>query len=235
MYLQDSVILAKAKLEELMYNNIYADLMVLVKSSILNKSATDMNRHYVELLEFLKLLMAKSSVLIDCETVVFVSEPCLYSNSDKLNHRVKKYYGPVRKEWYKPCLTYESMLLPMVAAAGEAMSYKLQSYMEDYLPGGRYYENANSGTQSVLSEIRPHNDRTESIFGCNDWLCNVLPNMAQATRSVMIEFSYNKTIKWLKMKGEEQKASLTSLVQARSKVIQEEAKQEASCILEKKL
>ena len=37
------------------------------------------------------------------------------------------------------------------------------------------------------------------------------------------------------MRGEEQKASLISLAQARRKVIQEEAKQEASCILEKKL
>lgn len=30
--LQDSVILAKAELEGLMYDNVYADLMILVKS-----------------------------------------------------------------------------------------------------------------------------------------------------------------------------------------------------------
>ena len=75
---------------------------------------------------------------------------------------------------------------------------------------------------------------TESVFGCNDWLSSyrAFPNMAQATRSVMVEFAYNKTTKWLKLKGEEYKAALITISQAKRREIQREQKQQADVILE---
>lgn len=129
-----------------------------------------MRKHYEELLHFFRVLTVKPSVLVDHQTVVFVSEPCLYSNSssDKLNHRLKKDYIPVRNELYKPHKQVDDILFPMIAAAGKAMGIKLEMYMKDYLPGGRYHENANAETQSILSELKPNNDMTESVFGCND-------------------------------------------------------------------
>ena len=60
-------------------------------------------------------------------------------------------------------------------------------------------------TQAILSKLQPHNDKTESVFGAIDWLHRILPNMAQETRSALIELSYNSTMEWLKSQGEEQK------------------------------
>ena len=78
---------------------------------------------------------------------------------------------------------------------------------------------------------------TESVFGCNDWLSSyrAFPNMAQATRSVMVEFAYNKTMKWLKLKGEEHKAALVTISQAKRREIQRERKQKAAVITENKV
>ena len=84
------------------------------------------------------------------------------------------------------------------------MADKLKSYNEDHLLEGRYWD-PSLETQEILSKLKPHNDRTESAFRVNDWLNRILPNMTQATRSVMIEFSANKTMQWLIDQGEEQK------------------------------
>ena len=65
---------------------------------------------------------------------------------------------------------------------------KLKSYKKDHLPGGKYF-NPDSKTMSILSSLQPHNDMVESVFGSNDWLSFAIPNMAQATRTVLIEFS----------------------------------------------
>ncbi len=93
----------------------------------------------------------------------------------------------------------------------------------------------NIGTQAILSQLKPHNDHTESLFGANDWLDRILPNMAQATKSAMIEFTYNKTLEWLKCQGKEQKRTMIEMAQKRRMIIGEEAKQEASQLMAKKV
>ena len=98
------------------------------------------------------------------------------------------------------------------------MHSKLQQYMKDYLPGGRYH-NPNPSVRSVLSKLQPHNNRSESVFGCNDWLSKILPNMAQSTHSTMIEFSLNNTMKWLKEQGETQKQALLTLAQEKRRAV----------------
>lgn len=40
----------------------------------------------------------------------------------------------------------------------------------------------------------------------------LIPNMAQATRSVLTEYSYN-TVRWLKSQGQQQKKCLISLAE----------------------
>ena len=52
----------------------------------------------------------------------------------------------------------DDILLLMVAAAGQAMGSKLEMYIKDYLPGGHYHQNANAETQSILAELKPHNE-----------------------------------------------------------------------------
>ena len=86
--LEDPLLVTNLHLEGLLFDRIYADLMMLVKSADLCKSALDMNVHYFELLEFFQSLMIKPSILLDPEILVFKSEPRIYSDSNKLNHRL---------------------------------------------------------------------------------------------------------------------------------------------------
>ena len=180
--LQDPLLLSNLQLEGLLFDKVYADLMMLVKSTDLCKSALDMNVHYFELLEFFQNLMVKPSILLDPEILVFKSEPQIYSDCLKLNHRLASSYLPVRVELHQN--ENQSLLLSMVVEASKAMSLKLQTYKEESLPGGQYFE-PNPEVKSILSELQPHNDKTESVFGANDWLNTILPNISQSTRSCM--------------------------------------------------
>ena len=114
------------------------------------------------------------------------------------------------------------------------MHSKLQQYMKDYLPGGRYH-NPDPSLHSVLSKLQPYNDRSESVFGCNDWLSKILPNMAQSTRSTMIESSLNNTMKWLKEQGEKQKQALVTLAQEQRRTVMHEFREDSKYIFERKL
>lgn len=74
-----------------------------------------------------------------------------------------------------------------------------------------------------------------SVFGTNDWLHRILPNMAQETRSAMIEFSYNSTMEWLKNQGEEQKCTLITLAQKCRHLVTEQSRNDAKQLLVKKM
>lgn len=222
--LHDPILLANLRLEGLIFDKVYADLMMLVKSTVLNKSTLDMNTHYKELLKFLENVITNPSALLDSETQVFKSEPLLYSKSKKLNHRLIENYGPVRNELQQTQDSDQFLLFPMVIAASKAMHSKLKTYKEDHLPRGRYYD-PDPHVRSVLSTLQPHNDRTESVFGANDWLNRILPNMYQSTRSSLLEFSYNNTMEWLKAQGEEQKKILIALAQQRRKQVLSETRE----------
>jgi len=128
----------------------------------------------------------------------------------------------------------ETLLSSLVHGASKAMSKKLKSYKKDHLPGGHYYD-PDLETQTILSKLQPHNDKTESVFGTNDWLHQILPNMAQETRSAMTEFSYNSTMEWLKNQGEEQKCTLIALAQKRRDLVIEQSRNDAKQLLEKKM
>ena len=116
----------------------------------------------------------------------------------------------------------------------KSTSAKLRAYYKDYLPGGLYHD-PDIGIQTVMSELKPHNDYAESLFGINDWLDRILPNMTQATKSAMIEFSYNKTMEWLKCQGGEQKEAMIVLARKRRRLVAEQHKQEATELMTKKM
>ena len=230
--LQDLLLITKTHMEGLMFDRVYADLMMLVKSKELNKTALDMNVHYEELLDFLQRLIDTPSLILNREQIVFPSEPRLYSNDKSLNHRLSSKYVPIHQMLYQDAC--ETSLSSLIYGASKAMSEKLKSYKKDHLPGGRYYD-PDLETQIVLSKLQPHNDKTESVFGTNDWLHRILPNMAQETRSAMIEFSYNSTMEWLKHQGEEQKCTLIALAQKRRHLVIEQSRNDAKQLLEKKM
>ena len=58
-------LLTKARLEGLLFDKVYADLMMLVKSKELCKSSIDMNVHYGELPAFLQKLTENPTLLLD--------------------------------------------------------------------------------------------------------------------------------------------------------------------------
>ena len=57
-----------------MFDKVYADLMVLVKSTNLNKTAIEMSSHYEELLNFFSTLITEPGKLLDSDMQVFKSE-----------------------------------------------------------------------------------------------------------------------------------------------------------------
>ena len=87
--LHDSLLLTNLRLEGLMFDKVYPDLMTLVKSTDLSKTAVEMSTHYEELLNFFSTLITKPSKLLDCDMQVFTSESLLYGESSKLNHRLR--------------------------------------------------------------------------------------------------------------------------------------------------
>ena len=159
--LQDPLLITKTHMEGLMFDRVYADLMMLVKSKELNKTALDMNVHYKELLDFLQRLIDTPSLILNREHIVFPSEPRLYSNDKKLNHRLRSKYVPIQQMLYQDACN--SSLSSLVHGASKAMSKKLESYKKDHLPGGRYYD-SDLETQTILSKLQPHNDKTECFW-----------------------------------------------------------------------
>ena len=73
-------ILAQLKLDGLLFEHLYSDLMMLVKSKALDKSALDMNVHYLELKVFLEELTQHPQQIMNPNYQVFPSEPRLYGN-----------------------------------------------------------------------------------------------------------------------------------------------------------
>ena len=86
--LQDAEELALLKADALMFFHIYADLVMLAKSSVLEKSVVDMSTHYLELKMFLKELSAHPEVAMDHSYHAFRSESRLYMDNIKTNHRL---------------------------------------------------------------------------------------------------------------------------------------------------
>ena len=76
------------------------------------------------------------------------------------------------------------------------MKEKLLTYAANQLPGSKYWK-PEPEVETVLCQLRPNNDLCESILGLNDYLVTALPNMAQQTRSNLVELKKNKTISWL--------------------------------------
>ena len=166
--LSNDSILAQLKLDGLLFDQLYADLMMLVKSKELDKSVLDMNVHYLEIKGFLEHLESNPEMLLNPNTQVFPSEPRLYGTSKKTNHRLKKYH-PVRAWLYHEDTFDQIDLLPRVKAAASTMFQKHNEYKKDQFPGGKLWD-PDDATKAILTQLKPHNDSSESILGYNDWL-----------------------------------------------------------------
>ena len=76
--LHDSLLLINLRLEGLMFDKVYADLIILVKSTDLNKTAIEMSLHYEELVNFFGTLITKPCEILNSGIQVFESESSLF-------------------------------------------------------------------------------------------------------------------------------------------------------------
>ena len=205
---------AELKVDGLFFDKLYADLMMLVKSTELDKSVLDMSAHYLELKVFLEELSHHPEEIMNPEHHVFQSEPRLYGLSSKTNHRIHKTYKEIRRRLYESDSYDERELYPRIQEAYKAMVNKLTDYMKDYLPGGKYWEPPEDVRQ-ILSKLKPHNDACESVLGMNDWLTTAFPKMTQQAKSALIEVANNRTIEWLKMQLPDSQEEIIALATAK--------------------
>ena len=195
--LQSERIKAELKLDGLFFDKLYADLMMLVKSTELDKSVLDMSVQYLELKVFLEELSHHPEEIMNPDHHVFPSESRLYeSSSQKTNHRINIKYKDIRRRLYQSDSFDEIELYPRVQEASKSMLSKLIEYMKDHLPGGKYWEPP-VDVKQILAQLKPHNDACESVLGMNDWLTTIYPKMTQQARSTLIEVASNKTVEWL--------------------------------------
>ena len=72
--LTDPTVIACLKVDSFMYYHAYADLVMLSKSTALDKSAFDMKAHYLELQIWLDKIQKKPAVIFNQQYHVFQSE-----------------------------------------------------------------------------------------------------------------------------------------------------------------
>lgn len=180
-----------------MYYHVYADLVVLAKSKELHKSVFDMRQHYLELKLFLEELLQHPQVVFDSQLQVFISEPRLYAENSKLNHRCHESQCVHNSLFHNlPTQSDRNSLCFKISTGAKLMREKLCTYAFDFLPGGAYW-NPHPETSKVLRSIEPSNDLCESILGLNGYLTSSLPNLQQITRSNLVEIKKNGTMQWL--------------------------------------
>ena len=146
----------------------------------------DMNIYYLELSKHLELLGNSPRLLLDASIQVFPSEPQLYGENRKLNHRIHQNSPRIRSRLYSHDDFDESCTFPLIKKASERMLDKLKTYKAEQLPGGKLW-NPDQATRKALANTQPTNDLCEGILGLNDWIQKHIPNFNQRTVSGMVE------------------------------------------------
>ena len=77
-------------------------------------------------------------------------------------------------------------------------------------------------TKEVLANLKPNNDLCESLFSLNNWLTTQMPNASQATKSNIVEFSYNHTVKWLDQQPDEVQKEIIGAAVANRRTIRQQ-------------
>ena len=220
--LHDPDELSRLKADALMFHHVYADLMILAKSTELSKSTWDMNVHYFELAKFLDEVQREPQLMMKKDLKVFPSEERLYvigsSNDSSTNHRAHSKHFPIEKRLFQSDSFDDDMLFPLLASGAAAMKKKLCAYAKNQLPGGLFWD-PEGEVKEILKKLPPTNDLCESLLGLNDHLTTSIPNLCQLTRSNLIETKKNKTMQWMdKLPQEERDQVVDFAVKLRGKV-----------------
>ena len=183
-----------------------------------------MNIHYLELVRHLELLGTRPRLLLDPSIQVFQSEPQLYGENKKLNHRIRHNSLQIRSRLYSHDEFDESCTFPLIKKASERMLDKIKTYKAEQLPGGKLW-NPDPDTRKALAKIQPTNDLCEGILGLNDWLQKRTPNFSQRTVSGMVEVMKNSTMPWFWKQNRDFKDKIITLAKKRSNQVRREEKE----------
>ena len=226
--LKDPQELARLKADAIMFHHVYADLVMLAKSNDLQKSAFDMGQHYLELMCFLEEMERYPENCMDCSYQVFSSEPQLYGSNKLINHRKRTSHQIICNRLFRED-EWDNLLYSCLKDGASAMKAKLSTYAANQLPGGKYWK-PEPQVEAVLRQLRPNNDLCESILGLNDYLVTALPNMAQQTRTNLIEVKKNKTISWLESLSPKQQEHITKLAIRNRRAVQKQCAEKQKCV-----
>ena len=226
--LHNDNIMAGVKADGLMFVHIYADLVTLAKSQQLDKSALDMNIHYLKLDGFLEELEADASIALDPYKRVFTSEKRLYDDPS-INHRQRHANTKVYGRLFSPDPTWDQLLQQKLCKGAEMMRCKLHVYAKDYLPSGKYWDPPDD-VKDILQQIRPSNDICESILGLNDWLQSTMTNVSQRTKRNLIEAKKNKSLPWLDIQATEEQHKVIEMATKQRETVKNESKKHIASI-----
>jgi len=157
--------ISNLKADALMFYHIYTDLVMLVKSEELQKSAYDMNKHYQEL--------SCPQTLMDKSIKAFLSEKRLYGKETKINHRLHLKCQIVQEKFFLNKDEIDDKMLSPLLSTGKAMSLCLGSLTREEI-----LESKNPEIFTILKMLKSNDDLCESIV---DYLTTALPNMHQIT------------------------------------------------------
>ena len=226
MKLLDSTEITQLIADGLMFYHVYADLVMLSKSSDLRKSALDMNHHYLELKTYLQEVERYPKVVLDKNHKVFRSEGKLYGDNKNTNHRQHPKSKVVYEELFEQGQCNSATLYPLLVAGVMKMREKLCMYAQNQLPGGKYWDPPEPDVKRALAELKPSNDLCESILGLNDYLTTAIPNLHQMARSNLVEVKKNKTLQWLGSLTNDQQCEVIDLAVKKRLSVQREYKSE---------
>ena len=123
--LKDTEEVARLKADGIMFYLVYAELVMLAKSTSLGKSALDMNGHYLELQLFLQMVEKDGSEAMNKVYKVFSSEKRLYGSIPITNHRVRGGNVPVYARLFRSDDWDTTHLFPLLATGAAKMNEKL--------------------------------------------------------------------------------------------------------------
>ena len=178
--LLSSVEIVSLKADSLMFYHVYADIVMLSKSTTLNKSAMDMNHHYLELLLFLQEAEKDPIIVLNKDFQVFRSEGRLYGDFKEVNYRIRQESECIFNYLFSSNDCDDDTLFQLLSSGISKMREKLQSYAHSLLLGGMYWD-PEPAIRNELSNLKPTNDLCESILGMNDYITTTLPNLHQLT------------------------------------------------------
>lgn len=103
--------LAHLKADSIMFHHVYFCLVMLAKSTKLDKNVLEMNKHYLELQVFLSEVEMHPETALNPNVRLFPSEERLYGEDRKLIHRLHPLYDSIEEVVFSRSENDEDLLV----------------------------------------------------------------------------------------------------------------------------